>query len=297
MATAVGTYVTKTSAKLRLLTAGESDTSNDTLIQVICDEVNQFVEGKANRVLSPIPAFSSTLSGAAGSQQVTIADATGLAVGDDLLVGPLSGTHESTSVMYVAGATGTGNVWIDAPLGATYTLAKAQRIYVQDGHDSLDYGRRLIVPRGIIMLAALEVAPYSGGPWGLASQSDYFLRPSGPDLSPGWPFTEVVWTDVPTGGTPFPTFYPGFGNIRLIGPGPCVASGMPALPFAGWPAVPDDVKGIAESLFLSAWRERSSSGGDSMTVNLDGSRVYERALSYEQKRTLERYRVKSAQAV
>ena len=116
MATAVGTYVTKTSAKLRLLNAGESDTSNDTLIQVICDEVNQFVEGKTGRVLSPIPAYSSTLTGAAGSQQATLADATGLSAGDDLLVGPVSGAHESVGVMYVAGATGTGNVWLDSPL-------------------------------------------------------------------------------------------------------------------------------------------------------------------------------------
>lgn len=295
-ATATGTYVTLSSAKLRLLDAGVTDASNDTLIQKLCDEVNQFVEGKTGRVIAPIPAYSSTLSGTAGSQQATIASATGLDAGDDLLIGPVSGTHESASVLHVSGATGAGNVWLDAPLANTYAPSTpVQRIYVQDGHDALDNGRSLVVQRGIIVLAALEVAPYTGGPFGLASQNDYFLRPSGPDLEPGWPFTEVVWTDVPT-ASPYPTFYPGYGNIRLVGPGPCVSASMPALPFSGWPATPDDVAGIAEALFLAAFRERASSGGDTMTVNLDGSRVYERALSYEQKRTLERYRVKAARA-
>jgi hypothetical protein len=296
MATAVGSYVTTAGAKLRLLDAGVTDSSNDALISALCDEVNQFIEGRTGRVLSPVPAYSSTFTGTAGQQSITVAGATGLpglAVGDDLLLGPISGTHEDATVMAVSGAT----AWLVSPLEASYpSPAPLQRIYVQDGHGALDDGRRLVVARGLIMLAALEVAPYSGGPFALGSQADYFLRPSGPDLEPGWPFTEIVWTDVPT-GSPYPVFYPGYGNIRLIGPGPCVDPAMPSLPFAGWPAVPDDVKGVAEALFLAAFRERASSGGDTMTVSLDGTRVYERALSHEQKRTLERYRVKSAQAV
>lgn len=293
---AVGSYVTLANAKLRLLDAGVTDTSNDTLLSHLCDEVNEFIEQKTGRVLAPIPAYSSTLTGSAGSQQATLADASGLSAGDDLLIGPLSGTHESATVLYVAGATGAGNVWLQTPLAADYAAQPAQRIAVLNGRDALEDGRTMAFPRGLIMLAALEIAPYTGGEWALALQRDYFLRPPAQRLQPGWPFTEVQWTDVPT-GTAYPVFYPGYSNVRLIGPGPCVDPAMTAQAFMGWPAVPDDIAGVAESLLLSAFRERASSGGDTMSVSLDGTRTYERALSYEQKRTLERYRRKYAQAV
>ena len=150
--------------------------------------------------------------------------------------------------------------------------------------------------RGIIFLAALEIAPYSGGPWALGAQSDYFLRPSGPDLEPGWPFTEIVWTDVPT-GSPYPTFYPGYANVRLIGPGPCVPTAPVSQPAFGWPVIPDDIQGVADMLFLAGWRARANTGGEAVVVNLDGSRTYERALSWEDRAVLERYRLKSLRAV
>lgn len=357
---AVGQYVTLAAAKLRLLNPGEADSTNDTLISWLCAQVNQTIESKTSRILAPIPAFDTTFSGAAGSQTITMATATGLAAGDDLLLGPLSGTHEAQTILaldlnttlptaawhathtyalnavaqpvvpnghtYIAIIAGDSDtvepvwptdgsgiidgtvVWLDqgAIFSGTATVASplvnaygsgtvCQRIYVEDGHDAIE-SRTLVFSRGIIALAALEVAPYSRGPFAVASQADYFLRPTRSGLTPGWPFTEITWTDVPA-GTTYPVFYPGYANIRLIGPGPCVASGMASASAFGWPAVPDDIRNVAEKLFLGFFRERASSGGDSMTVNLDGSRVYERALSYEDKRTVESYRLKKLVAV
>ena len=289
---AIGSYVTLSSAKLRLLDAGVADSSNDALITALCAEVNQFIESRTGRVLAPVPVYSTTATGTAGASQLTVASAAGIAVGDDLLIGPTTGAHEDAEVLAISGTT----LYLTAPLLDDHAADPLQRIYVQDGHDALDSGRRFIVPRGIIALAALEVAPYTGGPWALGSPTDWFLRPSGPDLEPGWPYTEIVWTDIPTGSS-YPVFYPGYDNIRLIGPGPCVADGMAAAPFLGWPAVPDDVRGVAENLFLAAFRARASSGGDSFSVTLDGTRTYERSMSYEDRKTLERYRAKGAQAV
>lgn len=51
MATAIGSYVTSTILKTR---AGITDSTDDTLLGVICDQVNMFVERTTSRVLAPI---------------------------------------------------------------------------------------------------------------------------------------------------------------------------------------------------------------------------------------------------
>jgi hypothetical protein len=52
-ATATGTYATASALKVRL---GITDTTDDTLLGLICDQVNQFIEGPrgADRILAPI---------------------------------------------------------------------------------------------------------------------------------------------------------------------------------------------------------------------------------------------------
>ena len=51
MATAIGSYATATALKTR---AGITDTTDDTLLGLICDQVNQYVESKTGRVIAPI---------------------------------------------------------------------------------------------------------------------------------------------------------------------------------------------------------------------------------------------------
>lgn len=50
-ATATGTYVTATILKTR---ANITDTTDDTLLGVICDQVNAYIERKTGRILAPI---------------------------------------------------------------------------------------------------------------------------------------------------------------------------------------------------------------------------------------------------
>lgn len=56
MTTAIGTYATTAAVKARLFAAGVTDTTDDTLIGTICDQVNGFIESPegAGRVLAPV---------------------------------------------------------------------------------------------------------------------------------------------------------------------------------------------------------------------------------------------------
>lgn len=368
MATATGQYATLAGAKRRIFQSGTDNTTTDTLIAELCDDVNSWIESRTQRILAPLPPFASTLVGsaAAGDLTVNLASVTGLADGiakygaDDLLIGLVSGTHESPDILAVGasnlgpytawlastdyaigdrvtaapvnghvyentGADGTSDltppvfptsggtvpdgtdiVWTDlgldsfpvrlqAPLLNGYADATVcQTIYVQDGFDALEDGRLFVFPRGIIVLAALELSPYTGGPWGLVSPTDFFLRPSGPDLDPGWPYTECWMTNIPQ-GTPFPTFYPGFGNIRFIGPGPCTDTAL--VPAFGFPAIPDTITDIALKCVVVGYRARSTAGTDTQTINVDGSRTFEAMLSWTDRMTLDRFRAKSMLAV
>lgn len=51
MTTAIGAYATAAALKTR---AGITDTTDDTLLGTICDQVNQYIESKTHRVLAPI---------------------------------------------------------------------------------------------------------------------------------------------------------------------------------------------------------------------------------------------------
>jgi len=60
MATAVGSYVTSALLKAR---QNISDSTDDTVLGVICDQVNQYIETKTRRVLAPIASATYTYDG------------------------------------------------------------------------------------------------------------------------------------------------------------------------------------------------------------------------------------------
>lgn len=60
MATATGTYATTADLKTRL---GITDTTDDTLLGTICDQVNALVEGITGRILAPIASTAYTFDG------------------------------------------------------------------------------------------------------------------------------------------------------------------------------------------------------------------------------------------
>jgi hypothetical protein len=130
--------------------------------------------------------------------------------------------------------------------------------------------RRLWFPAGLASLTTVETATQTGGTYTTLASTDWFLEPT--PLDYGWTYTRLELSDI--GGS---WFYPGYRTVRLMGA-------------EGWPSVPEDIKAIALRLVVAAHRERASSGGDSFTINIDGSRVFERALSYSDRMTLESYR-------
>lgn len=60
MATAIGTYATRAAVKARL---GISNTTDDTLLDSLCDQINQYVETTTGRVLAPIPSATYLFDG------------------------------------------------------------------------------------------------------------------------------------------------------------------------------------------------------------------------------------------
>ena len=278
MATAIGAYATLAAAKAYL---GIADSGDDTLLSAICDRVNQWIERTTGRVLAPMPNFSTTVASGAtlGATTVTLASVTGLNVGDEIMFAAVTATpHESTDVLAINGSV----VTLKTPLGAAYSNGTAvARVIVQDGSDALEDGHLMLFPRGIVTLGALEIAFYTGGAFNLVPSSDWKLRPSGPDLSPGFPFTELWLVDIPSAGNPTPVIFPGFDTVRL--------SGMTT----GWPAMPDDIVDFANRLVVNIWKTRGAAGGDQVSVGADGSHTITRLMSATDWSLIRYYSIKS----
>lgn len=99
---AVGAYATEAGLRLRLRGPNVPAGADSALMAEICGEVNDFVETVAERVLAPVPTFSTTVIGDEGDSEVTLGSAGGLAAGDDLLLGLLSGNHEHATVLTIS---------------------------------------------------------------------------------------------------------------------------------------------------------------------------------------------------
>ncbi len=247
MATAVLAYAQTANVKARL-TIPASDTASDLIINTFCGQVNGQIEQITGRVLGPYPTFSTTLNGlvAAGATTVTLTAVSGLNVGDELMLGPVSGTHESQTVLSVSGfvVTLTGALVNGYASGVT-----AKRVYMFDGWDALEDMHLLPLPRGMVSVTSVEVATYTGGPYvTVPSGTDWFLRPVPANSEPGWAFTELWITNIPTAANTVPFFPPGYRTVRI--------DGQPGLTFA----IPDEITQIAERAAVNMFRARASGG-------------------------------------
>lgn len=285
MATAVGAYATLTTVKLRL---GITDTTDDTLLQGFCDQANQIVETYTDRVFATRASYLGGLQSAsnAGDTTVTLGTASGVSVNDVLMFGPVSGTHESASVASING----NSVTLQTGLVNSYASnSTVQRAYVFDGWDADSTGKMLPIPQGIVSMTSLEVCPTSAGQgganetnvvWYTVPGSDFFLRPTPQERTPGWPAEEVWITNIPLATDITPSFYPGFANVRILGT-------------LGWPATPDDVTQVALNVAVALYRARGAGGADSFTLDeATGRREYTRMLSWSDRMTLDRYKLK-----
>jgi hypothetical protein len=205
MATATGSYATTTLLKQMLLAAGATDTTDDTLLGLVCDRVNQYIETTTGRVIAP---------------------------------------------------------WSGTP------------VWTEDVQDS--YVRRLYIGRGIRTITSVELAHFTGDTYTTLAATDYFARPTSDKLQPGWPYTELYLSDIPTSG--FATFPKGFATVRITAT-------------AGWAAIPDDITELALTVATRAWFARQSGQQDTLGTDEMGRPIVSRFLSGRDRDTLRTYTI------
>lgn len=277
-ATATGAYATLANVRLRLgLTV--TQTADDTLIQQYCDRVNSRIEGITGRILAPIPTFSTTTNGAlsVGATSIILTSASGLAVGDALMLGSVAGTHEHVTV----GAISSNTVTAESPtLNAYNSGVTAQRCFIFDGY--MDGTLIMPVSAGILSISSLEVTPTwnaASTSWTTIPTTDRLLRPSGLDREPGWPATEIHLSPIPAVTNTFP-YFAGYDAIaRAVGT-------------FGWPAIPDEIADCAETVAIRAYQARRTGQSDSQGTTDTGVTLISRILAAEWMGVLNRYKVK-----
>jgi hypothetical protein len=159
------------------------------------------------------------------------------------------------------------------------------RVFTPDGTTTYRVhttsGYRLYLPRGIVSVTTLGVAttnqPASGGTYTTATAADYYLDPPAFNRSPGWPANAICFLPSGASGSVV-KFYTATFGAEITGT-------------FGFPSIPSDISGIALTLAVSSARERGAGGGDTVTVGIGGERTFERALSYKDRLTLEKYRM------
>ena len=295
MATAVGSYATRADVKTRL---GITDTTDDSLIDSLCNQVNQSIETYTGRILAPWPVSSTAITAAVsvGATSLTVASGTNLKAGMRCVIGALNASSQEAFTVassYVAGST---TVPLSAPQGYTsawtgllsaYASNTAvNTAYLFDGMDVLEGGRLVPLDRGWSSVTQVRAGFYTGNTLQVIPTYDWFLRPNDADREPGWPYTELWMTDIPTSDNPVPLFQANlatragfFANIELVGQ-------------PGWSAVPDDVAEVALNLTVALYRARGAGGADSFTIGEDGARTYTRMFSWSDRLVLDRYRLK-----
>lgn len=286
MATAIGAYATLAAVKALL---GVTDTNSDALLQSLCDRANAWIESPAGtgRIIAPITLTNTTLNGAvsAGATTITLTSATSTKVGDELLIGPVSGTHESVTVAAITGSIATIQSHEASPgpgLKNAYSNGAAVvGCYIYDGHDALEGGRLIPLRIGLNGLSSVELALVTppNDVFRLVPLTDVFLRPRVEDREPGWPATELWMTDVPSSGNPSPVFLPFLNNIRVV------PAGTP-----GWPAIPDEIAKVALAIAAGLFRTRASGGANTAVVGDDGALTINRLLSTDDWKTIHFYR-------
>lgn len=165
------------------------------------------------------------------------------------------------------------NQFIESPQGCGRIIAPiSSATYLLDGTGT----PRFYFPKGIRAVSALTFADHTGGTKTSAGTAgtDFFLRPSSADLTPGWPY---LWVDLSDRGTRriFPL---GYDTISLT----CTA---------GWAAIPDDIIDVALTTATRAWAARQSGQADVVGTDETGAPLVSRFVSGFHWATIKSYRV------
>lgn len=178
--------------------------------------------------------------------------------------------HIRTVTTFIEGR--TGRWFVPRPLSGTTTY----RMHTESG-------RALWIPKGIRSITTLGVAeedqPASGGTYTTATSSDYYIDPPEIERSSGWPATRIVFRRNASGAATI--FQDASYGVEITGA-------------FGWSAPPADVANVGANMVVALHRRRGASGGgDSVTVNIDGSRTFEWLLSTTDRRTLDWYAIRT----
>jgi len=119
-------------------------------------------------------------------------------------------------------------------------------IYTFDGYDAVRGGRCLLIPRGVRSLSLVETAATTGAAFTTVTATDYFLRPTTQERTPGWPATELWLSDVAASLSTFPR---GFANVRLTGT-------------FGFSPIPRRIEEVALNLVVRMYASRQAGGND-----------------------------------
>ena len=150
--------------------------------------------------------------------------------------------------------------------GTTYTF---------DGYDALHGGRCLLVPRGVRSLSLLETAATTGASFTTVTSTDYFLRPTTQERSPGWPATELWLSDM---SASLPAFPRGYANVRLTGT-------------FGFSPIPRRIEEVALNLVVRMYASRQAGQMDMLGAGGDGGQpIVSSFLSKRDRETLDRFR-------
>lgn len=198
---------------------------------------------------------------------MTLSYTSASAIKDRLGMGTAAGTADAL----LATIAGQVNAWMESKLGRPVGPGgTAVRLYDGTGNGTLP------IRDGVQSVTSLVVYDGTGGGSTTVGTADYYLDPPDHQRRPGWPASRIVFSDAPAGTwSVFPT---GNRTVRVDATW-------------GWTAIPADLSAIADKCAVSEWRGRAAAGGETFTIGADGSRTFERYLSLEDKRTIDRYAV------
>jgi hypothetical protein len=142
-----------------------------------------------------------------------------------------------------------------------------------DGYDAIHGGRCLLVPRGVRSLSLVETSATTGGSFEAVTATDYLLRPTTQERSPGWPATELWLVD----NASLRTFPRGYANVRLTGE-------------FGFSPIPRRIEEVALNLVVRMYASRQAGQSDMLGAGGDGGQpIVSSFLSRRDRDTLDKF--------
>ncbi len=165
------------------------------------------------------------------------------------------------------------NAYIEGPQACGRPIAPvSSAAYLFDG----DGSRILQYPKGIRAVSLLEIAQYTGGAFVTIASTDYFLRPGPAELTAGFPYTRIEFSNVPLSGYGF--FPHGYNTVRVT-------------MTTGFAAIPDDVTEVALVAAGRAWHAVGIGQADIVGTDDMGRPLVSRFFSKRDLETLSAYSV------